>query len=122
MYHSISSGRPDPGTCASTRISSPNSCNCCKTAFGSSRSPSFAAALADGEPLSRSVVITFDDGYRDNLLVAKPILEEHGLPATVFVTTGYVGSNRDFWWDELESLLRGGRSRFARTLAGADGH
>ena len=50
------------------------------------------------------MVITFDDGYRDNLLVAKPLLEQHGLPATVFVTTGYVGPGRDFWWDELETF------------------
>ena len=51
------------------------------------------------------IVITFDDGYRDNLLTAKPLLERYQVPATVFITTGYVGAHREFWWDELERLV-----------------
>jgi peptidoglycan/xylan/chitin deacetylase (PgdA/CDA1 family) len=51
------------------------------------------------------VVVTFDDGYDDNLYQAKPLLEQYGIPATVFVTTGYVGQGREFYWDELEGLL-----------------
>src|SRR4051794_28319151 len=49
-----------------------------------------------------SIVITFDDGYADNHREALPILTEYGLPATFFVTAGAVGSNSEFWWDELE--------------------
>jgi peptidoglycan/xylan/chitin deacetylase (PgdA/CDA1 family) len=41
-------------------------------------------------PPAGTVCITFDDGYRDNLTVAAPILEEHRLPATLFLVTGYV--------------------------------
>jgi peptidoglycan/xylan/chitin deacetylase (PgdA/CDA1 family) len=62
--------------------------------------------LPAGTLAPRSLVITFDDGYRDNLHTAKPLLEHHGLPATVFVVAGYVDAKRDFWWDELEQLLR----------------
>lgn len=51
------------------------------------------------------VVLTFDDGYGDNLHVARPLLERHAFPATVFVTSGYVGRRREFWWDELERIL-----------------
>jgi peptidoglycan/xylan/chitin deacetylase (PgdA/CDA1 family) len=53
----------------------------------------------------KSIVVTFDDGYADNLWNAKPILEQHGVPATIFVTTGYVNKNKELWWDELERLL-----------------
>ena len=51
-----------------------------------------------------AIAITFDDGYVDNLLVAKPILERDGIPATVFLTTGTLGTN-EFWWDRLERII-----------------
>lgn len=59
---------------------------------------------ADSLP-GRAVVVTFDDGYSDNLYFAKPILEKHGVPATVFATSGYIGGEREFWWDELERIV-----------------
>jgi len=62
-------------------------------------------ALKTGKILDKSVIVTFDDGYADNLWNAKPILEKHGIPATVFVTSGSIGSDREFWWDDLERLL-----------------
>jgi peptidoglycan/xylan/chitin deacetylase (PgdA/CDA1 family) len=54
----------------------------------------------------RAVAVTFDDGYRDNLEVARPLLEQYEMPASVFIVTGYLGSERGFWWDELEQLHR----------------
>lgn len=51
------------------------------------------------------VSITFDDGYRDNLLVAKPILANAGLPATVFLATDYLDSGIPYWWDILADLV-----------------
>ena len=60
-------------------------------------------ALKEGQLPKRAIVITFDDGYVDNLLNAKPLLERYEIPATVFVATGYFG--RMFWWDELEQLV-----------------
>lgn len=62
-------------------------------------------AMQSGSLPHRAIVITFDDGYADNLYYAKPLLERYNTPATVFVTTGYIGQNREFWWDELERLL-----------------
>lgn len=62
-------------------------------------------ALHKGRIPRRAVVVTFDDGYADNLLTAAPLLQEYEVPATVFVATGYVGHEREFWWDELERLF-----------------
>lgn len=59
----------------------------------------------DGNMPNRGVAITFDDGYANNLHNAKPLLEQYDIPATVFITTGYVGRNREYWWDELERIL-----------------
>ena len=74
-------------------------------------------AAAQGEAPPRAVAITFDDGYADNLLAAKPLLERSRTPATVFAATGYVRGGRPFWWDELERLLlRPGRLPSVLTL------
>jgi peptidoglycan/xylan/chitin deacetylase (PgdA/CDA1 family) len=61
--------------------------------------------LADGQPLGRAVVLTFDDGYADNLLVAKPLIERHGMSATVFVITGHTNAGGEPWNDELARIL-----------------
>ena len=52
----------------------------------------------------RAVVVTFDDGYYDNLINAKPLLERYSTPATLFVATGYSEREGEFWSDELERL------------------
>lgn len=62
-------------------------------------------ALENGKLPARTIVVTFDDGYRDNFVHAKPLLEKHDVPATLFLTSGYIESARGFWWDEMESIL-----------------
>ena len=58
----------------------------------------------------RSVMVTFDDGYSDNLR-ALPVLEKYDAKATFFVSPGHIVENRRFWWDAL--YVNGERS-FAR--------
>jgi len=59
------------------------------------------AYYLDGAPLpAGAVLITFDDGYRDNLENALPILERHGYPAVVFVPIGYLDGQRPLPHDE----------------------
>lgn len=52
----------------------------------------------------QAVAVSFDDGYADNLIYALPILEEFEVPATFFITSGYLDSNKEFWWDYLEGI------------------
>ena len=53
-------------------------------------------------PPARAVVITMDDGYRDNRTVAYPILRRYGFPATIFLVSGAVGGCNE--WDEKGKL------------------
>lgn len=53
----------------------------------------------------RAVVLTLDDGYRDNFTHAFPLLEKFNVPATIFISTGYTGTEQPFWWDELTHIL-----------------
>jgi peptidoglycan/xylan/chitin deacetylase (PgdA/CDA1 family) len=73
--------------------------------------------LEDGTVPPLAVAVTFDDGYVDNLRVAKPILEDVGIPATVFLTTGYLGKQKEFWWDELARLILDCRKAVAGTVS-----
>lgn len=50
--------------------------------------------------------VTFDDGYRDGLTLALPILERYHIPATIFITTGFLDGRARLWWRELESFIQ----------------
>lgn len=70
-----------------------------------------AQHLKDGCLPDKSIAVTFDDGYADNLYIAKPLLEKYEIPATVFICTGYTG--KEFWWDELERLIMSSRAELS---------
>jgi peptidoglycan/xylan/chitin deacetylase (PgdA/CDA1 family) len=58
-------------------------------------------------PASRPrCLITFDDGWRDTYLTAWPLLRRHGLPAAVFLATGFLGTDRTFWVERLLNVWR----------------
>ena len=63
------------------------------------------------EPSGRGLrfAVTLDDGYEDNFSVAAPILRRLGVPATFFVVSDYVGTDRLFWWEQLADMMRATR-------------
>ncbi len=54
---------------------------------------------------SNAIAVTFDDGYTDNLTNAKPLLVKHEIPATVFISSGYINHKVGFWWDQLTDII-----------------
>ena len=52
------------------------------------------------------VAITFDDGYKDNLYQALPILTKYEAPASIYVTTRFLNQEVDIWWYELGEVIQ----------------
>lgn len=55
--------------------------------------------------IAGTCVVTFDDGWYDNLEHALPILEKYQIPATIFLATDYIGSTDCFWQESVSRLL-----------------
>lgn len=104
-YHRVSDLVSDPHGLAVTPRHFAEHLQIMRKRFRPTRLHDLILALHSGNVPRKAVVITIDDGYADNLYHAKPLLEGYEVPATVFVCTGYVGQNTEFWWDELERTL-----------------
>lgn len=77
-----------------------------------------AAILGQGGQLpERAVALTFDDGYASNYEMAFPILMEMGLPATFFLTTGFLDRETPLWFQQADlAFQKGARVGECRTL------
>src|ERR1051325_11256188 len=87
MYHRIADPKCDPWGLAVA----PSSFDQQMRALRTHRCPlsldEFVERLERGSLPRLAVAVHFDDGYADTVLAAKPVLEEHAVPATVFITT-----------------------------------
>ncbi|MET0533572.1 MAG: polysaccharide deacetylase family protein [Steroidobacter sp.] len=77
----------------------------------------FAKALAAGRMPPDACLVTFDDGWYDNLDYALPILRETGVPAVLFVATDYIDTQDCFWQERLSRALNAARQNPARSSA-----
>ncbi len=69
-----------------------------------------AKTLGKGESFERpSIAITIDDGYRDNYTLAFPILHKLNIPATIYLTSGLIGTEGNLWVDDIEFALTNAR-------------
>lgn len=57
-----------------------------------------------------AVIVTFDDGYYDWVYNALPILKQYHIPATMFITTGNIGTNAELWTDNLHRTILAGKN------------
>jgi peptidoglycan/xylan/chitin deacetylase (PgdA/CDA1 family) len=95
-FHRVSDELPGDGlTCSSASFEA-----FCRFFARHFRVLALSEQLAAGHDLGGTLSITFDDGYRDNIEVAAPILRKLRLPATFFVTTGFIGSQVVPPWDQ----------------------
>jgi len=107
MYHRVGEPAYDPWGLSVSRSNFADQLRCLAHGRRLVAMDTFVNGLRNRQLTGREVAITFDDGYVDNLLAAKPLLEQVGAPATVFITTQRLGATDAFWWDELAQMCLG---------------
>ncbi|MAV56498.1 MAG: hypothetical protein CMI79_03090 [Candidatus Pelagibacter sp.] len=53
----------------------------------------------------KKIVITFDDGYKDNIINALPLLRKYNCPAIIYVTTGFLDNHNTAWWLKVWDII-----------------
>jgi peptidoglycan/xylan/chitin deacetylase (PgdA/CDA1 family) len=105
MYHRIATPAVDPWGLSVSSERFAEQVQALRASRTTLSMDSFVALLRSGDLPPDATALTFDDGYIDNLLRAKPILESAGVSATVFLSTGLIGTGEEFWWDELARMV-----------------
>lgn len=63
--------------------------------------------LASNKPLTgRELIITFDDGFSDNYSNAYRLLDSVDIPAVFYISTGYIGADKTFWFNEVVHAIK----------------
>jgi len=109
LYHRVARLPSDPWSLAVTPQRFAEHLEVLRRQARPMRLSQLAGALVDESLPDRAVIVTFDDGYADNLHNAKPLLERYDVPATIFLPSGFINYDYEFWWDELDRLLLSGK-------------
>ncbi|MFN4276637.1 MAG: polysaccharide deacetylase family protein [Ferrovibrio sp.] len=105
LYHRVAALESDPQLLAVTPENFDRHIALLKTLGTPMHLSDMIAAAAAGRLPRRAIAVTFDDGYADNLYYAKPILQRHAVPATVFIATDFIERQREYWWDVIERAI-----------------
>ena len=105
MYHHIATPCADPSALAVSAANLAEHLQVLKRVAKPRSLQALTDRLFNGSLEAQTVVVTFDDGYRDNLVDAWPLLERYKIPATIFVAAGASNRRPPYWWDELDRLL-----------------
>lgn len=104
-YHRVANLDTDPQLLAVNQVNFAKQLEIIRNYYTPTSLSDLVSALEQGRSVDNAVIVTFDDGYIDNFLYAKPLLEKYKIPATFFVSTHYINKKEEFWWDALEQLL-----------------
>ena len=106
MYHRIAEPEVDPWGIAVSPANFEEHLQIVRESGEPTRLAELSRALDSGTVRRNSVVVTFDDGYLDNLTVALPLLEKYEVPATIFFTTRqFEDGTSPFWWETVERAV-----------------
>jgi peptidoglycan/xylan/chitin deacetylase (PgdA/CDA1 family) len=105
MYHRVARLQTDPWELAVDPANFEQQLQVLKKRFYVIPVNELLLQLQRGAIKRNCVCITFDDGYGDNFINAKPLLEKYKCPAAFFISTQYIGARQLYWWDELQQLL-----------------
>lgn len=105
MYHRIATVRADPWDLAVSPGNFEQQLKVLAEEYRVLPATTIAQHIRTQSVQSKTIGITFDDGYQDNYFVAKPLLEKYRHPATFFIPNHFIGKEQPFWWDELTDLL-----------------
>jgi peptidoglycan/xylan/chitin deacetylase (PgdA/CDA1 family) len=129
MYHEVTAGPPEEMHAVSQAAFSAQMLWLRQTGY---QSVSLADWLTPSDKLPPNpIIITFDDGYRDNYTQAWPILAEHGFSATIFLVTRRLGGTADWrgggpdqapllTWSEVREMARAGLHFGSHTASHVD--
>ncbi|QWD89163.1 polysaccharide deacetylase family protein [Polynucleobacter sp. MWH-CaK5] len=98
LYHRVAEVKSDPAKLAVTPICFEQHIIFLKKNYEVISLEELIERCQSNSLVGKEAVITFDDGYQDNLNVALPLLEKYQVPATIFVTTGMIGEVPNFQW------------------------
>lgn len=99
LYHRISTTSADPLMLCVTPVCFENHLQFLKKHYNIIPLSELSGLLIAGTLKGNEAAVTFDDGYRDNIINALPLLEKYNIPATIFITTGALGRKASFEWD-----------------------
>jgi peptidoglycan/xylan/chitin deacetylase (PgdA/CDA1 family) len=110
-YHAVSDRWPSPLAVAPDRLER----HLAMLLRRGYRGATFERAVT-APPASRTVAVTFDDGYLSVLTHARPLLDRLGLPATVFVPTDFVGTDGPMRWPGIDDWVGGAHEEELRGM------
>jgi Predicted xylanase/chitin deacetylase len=105
MYHRVARLSSDPWKLAVHPVHFEQQLQVLKKHFHVIPVAELVKQLYRGGIRSNCVCITFDDGYSDNFINAKPLLEKYHCPAIFFIATKFINKKQMFWWDELQQIM-----------------